>query len=150
MTGAVTWPQLVFVAAVIVGSISITIGVLIWLWNKLEKMDRHRADEQDDLKEALLLQLRETRHTLFGRIDMMNAKHDDDIDDMRKSFGDTGSAIRQKINEVELWTRDHFVPNNHFDQIIKMHDKQNDMLVAKFDSGMQRLEGKIDRLQATG
>lgn len=70
--------------------------------------------------DALRLELTQTSHV--------------EIDDAVNQFGETVSAIRQKITEVELWNRDNFVNSKTFDSIV------TDMRDA-----WRRLEDKIDR-----
>lgn len=63
----------------------------------------------------------------------------DRAETLRREFGETGSALRAKIHEVETWSRDNFVRNEQF-------DKLGDKIEAKID----RLERKIDSLISSG
>ena len=124
MNGAVTWPQIVFMGGIIISSVAIGCGALLWLWNKLNAMSRDITNE-----------FKETRHTLHGKIEQVKALVDDDIDDIRK-----------KITEVELFARDNFVRNEHFAQIIGAMGRQYDVLVMKID----RVNDKIDEMRKEG
>lgn len=67
------------------------------------------------------------------RLELTQINHVE-IDDAVNQFGETVSAVRQKITEMELWNRDNFVNVRTFDSIV------TDMRDA-----WRRLEDKIDR-----
>lgn len=50
---------------------------------------------------------------------------------IRREFGETGNALREKIREVELWSRDHFVQIPAFDDAFDRLVKQIDRIGAK-------------------
>lgn len=124
MNGAATWPQLIFIGSIIVSSVCVGCGALLWLWNKLNTMSREISSE-----------FKETRHTLHGKIEQVKALVDDDIDE-----------IHQKIRDIELYNRDNFVRNDHFAQIVGAMGRQHDVLVLKID----RLYDKMEELRAAG
>lgn len=51
-----------------------------------------------------------------------------------RNFGETVQAIRQKISDMELWNRDHFVNKQTFDGVM-----------ADTRETLRRMEDKIDR-----
>lgn len=59
---------------------------------------------------------------------------DNEIDAAVHSFGETISAIRQKMTDIELWNRDNFVGKDTFK-----------MAFDQLRQSWQRLEDKIDR-----
>lgn len=58
---------------------------------------------------------------------------------MRQETGEVGAALRTKIHEIEVYTRDNFVSNRSFDAVINR-------IEAVMDKLGDRLEAKIDRL----
>ncbi len=61
--------------------------------------------------------------------------------DLMKNFGDSLAAIREKVRETEIWSRDNFVRRQDFDRAI-------DTLSVRMDAGLAKIEAKIDKLQA--
>lgn len=53
---------------------------------------------------------------------------------LRQEIGEQGHAIRSKIHEMELWTRDNFVSNKTFENVL-----------TNFRDVFNRIEGKLDR-----
>lgn len=145
MTGAVTWPQLIFIVGIIVAVVVLTLMAILWIVKKINDVDSHVTENVAEMRSDFAKQLQETRHGFYGRTDTMGLRFDEDIEGIEKQIGETGLAIRQKITEVELTMRDKFVSSEHFGQIIKMWERQIDGLIAKFDAGMQRFENKLDR-----
>ena len=68
------------------------------------------------------------------------------IDEEMKAFGDTGAALRQKINEVELWSRDTFVRRDEFTQSITQVNRNIDALRLSTESAMKSFDAKLDSL----
>lgn len=60
----------------------------------------------------------------------------------RSEFGETCAAIRQKIHDVEVFSRDHFVSKDSFDAIISRFErnleKMTERLEDKFDKAVER------------
>jgi hypothetical protein len=83
------------------------------------------------------------------RLDAVDRLHEDfaalreqlatDHGDVMKQFGDSLSAVREKIRETEIWNRDNFVRRQDFDRAI-------DTLSARMDAGIARIEAKIEKL----
>lgn len=72
------------------------------------------------------------------------AEIDERIEAIRREFGETGHALREKIAQVELYTRDTFVRRDSF---YKVSDDLAAKLTAmddKIDKRLERMEGKID------
>lgn len=71
---------------------------------------------------------------------------------VRKEIGEVGHAVRSKIGEVELWSRDHYVRRDSFQLVVTsiennskgMRDDLKDAL-ATIMAHVIRIEGKVDR-----
>lgn len=69
---------------------------------------------------------------------------DERVDRQGRDFGETAAAIRQKITDVEMWTRDTFVRRDSF---YKVSDEFKADVVAmgdKIEKRLERMEAKID------
>lgn len=68
--------------------------------------------------------------------------------ELQVTFGDSLAAIRAKITEVEIWSRDTFVREKDFRPIIESMTRAIDALGDKVDGRIDRLELKMDKLIA--
>lgn len=79
-----------------------------------------------------------SREKLVEKIDTAKAELDrrltDETNQTLNRFGETVSAMRQKMTEMELWNRDNFVNKVTFQVVIQ-----------QFRDSWQRLEDKIDK-----
>lgn len=101
------WPVFAFSFALFLGSISTAIGATMWLAGKLSEQDARRIE----LKEAILKELRETRHTLYGRIEqqyvILDEKLEDKMDLVSKDLKDLTSRVTKLEVTVENKIREH-------------------------------------------
>lgn len=85
-----------------------TMVAVIRFWMGLDNRITKATDTADDaLQEAA--EAKNDIRQVDEKIDEMFAKLSDRIDLRSREYGDGLSAIRQKITEVELFMRDHFV-----------------------------------------
>lgn len=85
------------------------------------------------LESALISKIEETRREIDDRLDVQI-----------REFGETASALRQKIHEVEIWVRDNFIRRDGF---FKVRDEETDAIKEVRDElkdDLRRLEQKID------
>ncbi len=71
---------------------------------------------------------------------------DEEIEMMRREFGETGLALRQKITDVELYVRDHFVSKGTFTQVASDLDGDIKEMRTEIRDDLKRLESKIDKI----
>lgn len=69
-----------------------------------------------------------------------------DRDELSHRNGEVMQAIRQKINDVEIWNRDNFVRRGDLTDATSALNKSIDVLRADVTSTMTRIESKIDKL----
>lgn len=66
----------------------------------------------------------------------------------RQEFGETAAAIRQKIHDVEVFSRDHFVSKDTFETVINRFErtveKMTDRLEMKFDKAIEHFHQRPD------
>ena len=63
-----------------------------------------------------------------------------------RAFGETVSAIRQKVGETELWNRDNFVRRDDFATVMEAFNRALDSLRIEIKADISKLDGKIDKL----
>jgi len=68
----------------------------------------------------------------------------DELVENSRSFGETASALRQKITETELWNRDNFVSKQTFNSVITDMRRSLEQLGDRVDGRFDRLEDKLD------
>lgn len=71
----------------------------------------------------------------------VNAK----IEGLRLNTGEMGISIRQKITEVELHARDHFVRRDSFDNFVTLFNESIKAQFARLDKRLERMEEKMDQ-----
>ena len=59
-------------------------------------------------------------------------------------MGETATALRTKIHDVEMWARDTFVRKDSFDGGFTRLEKVISDRFTSVDARMERMEGKID------
>lgn len=107
----------------------------VWKIRDIEKNIRDEGSEQDtELRDHLEAQIENVQR------DQQNHERNTvaGFETLRHEVGETGLAIRQKIHDVELFTRDTFVEKEHFERSIERIETSIDKLG-------DRLEAKIDR-----
>lgn len=118
---------------------------LTWQGSRVEKDIRSDAAKGDaDLRESMNTQLEKLRHDL-GEVE---AKHNHRIEKLRQETGEVGSAIRQKIHEVEVFSRDHFVSKDSFEAVIDRFERtvenMTNRLEAKFEKAVDLFHKRPD------
>jgi hypothetical protein len=58
---------------------------------------------------------------------------------LRHEFGETGTALRTKIHEVETWSRDTFVRKDSFETAISRIEKTTENAVNKIDKRLDSM-----------
>jgi len=83
------WPIFAFISGMWISSLVATFGAAMWISGRITEQDAKRIE----MKEALLLEVRQTRHTLYGRIDQQHVILDEKIDDL-------GAKLNELTNRV--------------------------------------------------
>ncbi len=95
----------------------------------LSQMETNLAKTELKLSKAIT----DSRNEIDGRFEKQSSE-----------IGETIAAIRQKITDVEIWARDHFVRRDSFYKITDDLSGKIDGIGDKIDSRLERMEGKID------
>lgn len=102
----------------------VTVASTVWKFSQTEKQNREWVEAQ----------IENVRHD-------MDAVEQGSIvraDSLRSETGEMGHALRTKIHEVEMWSRDTLVRKDSFEMVIGRLEKSIEKLTDK-------LETKIDR-----
>jgi hypothetical protein len=107
-------------------------GGVVWKLSRIEKAMRDDMDAQVDNLQRDIARLER------------DASARGDI--YRHEFGETAGAIRQKIHDVEVFSRDHFISKDTFSatvgRIEKMFESFGDRLERRFD----KIDERFDKL----
>jgi hypothetical protein len=66
------------------------------------------------------------------------------MDRQEREFAEAMKAVREKIVQFELWSRDMFVRRDEVDAKLARMEGKIDSMGAKIDARLERMEGKID------
>jgi hypothetical protein len=84
------------------------------------------------------------RDAVRTEIEEHREKFDGHIDILRQNTGEMGAALRQKINDVELYARDTFMRRDSFQLVQAELKEQVKALGDKIENRLERMEQKID------
>lgn len=69
---------------------------------------------------------------------------------IRKETGELGAALRQKLTDIELWSRDNFVRRDSFASTMERVERNIKDMGDRIETRLLRMEGKIDSAVPTG
>lgn len=93
---------------------------------------------------AVTWRLSQTEISLREAINASRDDIEDKQDRMTREFGETVTAIRQKVHEIETWARDEFVRKSSFDNAMGRVEKMLGDQFDRIEIRMDRMEKKID------
>jgi aminoglycoside phosphotransferase family enzyme len=113
---------------------------ITWQASRVERSLRDDAAKGDkELGESMEAQIDNLQRDIvkFHRAGMEKS------DVIIREFGETASAIRQKIHDIEVFSRDHFVSKDSFDSVVgrieRSFEKMTDRLEDKIEKAVERL-----------
>lgn len=68
-------------------------------------------------------------------------------DDMRREFGETVAAVRQKLHDVELYASSNYIRSDSFYLVKSELSAEIKALGEKLDSRIEKFEVKLDALK---
>ena len=68
-----------------------------------------------------------------------------DIDNSTRQFGETVSAIRTKVTEIELWNRDNFVSKGTFKAVTDEMKRSWERFEDNLNDKLEAIDKKLDR-----
>jgi phytoene dehydrogenase-like protein len=120
---------------------SVVTAVIAWLafWLRLERrVTKAEITAQNALQVAAEAdeELKEMREAA----ERYNRSEADNLDRMRREFGETVRAALNKIHEFETWSRDNFVRQPFFDNAIQNMEKRLDDRLARIESMLDNMK----------
>lgn len=91
------WPVFVWSFGLFISSIAMSFGCAMWIAGKLAEQDAKRIE----LKEAILKEVRDSRHSLYDRIEQQYTGVDDKMDDMMKEVGMELRDLGTRVTKLE-------------------------------------------------
>lgn len=98
-------------------------------------------------REEHRLELAQIKQDVFSALAKFKTETAADHDTSKREFGETVQAVRQKINDVELWTRDNLVDKRTFDLVTNRIEQAVSRLSDKIDDRMDKLGDRIEELR---
>jgi hypothetical protein len=77
-------------------------------------------------------------------MEMHRREVDQQLSSMGRNFGETASAIREKVREVEIWGRDNYVRRDDFLVATGEIKAGIALLGERLENRFERMESKID------
>lgn len=115
------------------GTALAVIGYAIKLTWKVRSIEKEICDNMDAQIDNVQRDVANLQRESLGRADTI-----------RHEFGETASAIRQKIHDVETWNRDTFVRKESFEMVVNRIEKSMEKLGDRFE---EKLDKVIERIQ---
>jgi len=84
------------------------------------------------------------KEAVRAEIDAHRDRFSGDIDELRKGFGETVAALRQKISEVELYAANQYVRREGFYEVQKQLAGDIKAMGEQIAARLERMELKID------
>jgi hypothetical protein len=120
--------------------LSLFVGTTVWKLSRVEKSIRADTDK------ALEKIATKTDTALTKIADEMRAEHDETT----RNTGEALTALRSKIHEVEVWSRDNFVRRTDFMPAMDALKEAINASVTRLDAGLLRIEGKLEKMRDHG
>jgi hypothetical protein len=106
------------------------------------KLTRSARDLEQEVRKDMDAQIDNVQRDIKNSLDRSAEREDR----LRHEFGETASALRAKIHDVETWNRDNFVRKGSFEMVIGRIEgsieKLGDKLEARIDKAIERLHGR--------
>lgn len=84
------------------------------------------------------------RDTVRDEIDEHRQQNADKVDSLRSHVGEMGTALRTKITEVELYSRDTFMRRDSFYKTVEMLSADIKAQFMQMTTRLDRMENKLD------
>jgi hypothetical protein len=108
------------------------------------KLEKQISDQAADHETKTLRLAAELRAETEKRFETARRDRSAEIDLAGRAYGEVANALRQKIHEVETWSRDNFVREQVFQNFLESLTKSNENLRADMNSNYQQLNKKLD------
>lgn len=112
------------------------IGTIVGVTWKLSRVEL-------SLRQAITIERREIDEHMERQL----GEIDDRLERQSREFGETASALRQKVHEVEVWARDTFVRRDGFYKVKDELSAEIKGVAAQIYQRLDKLEAKMEARQ---
>jgi hypothetical protein len=95
---------------------------------------------------AVTWRLSQTEIALREAINASRDDIEDKQDRITREFGETVTAIRQKVHEIETWARDEFVRKGSFETVVSRMEKGIESLGEKIERRLDKMAERIEKI----
>lgn len=127
--------------------VAIAIGV-VNLLTMLVGGGRKLGHFEQSFKQTLTERLIEQKEQFTAALTAHRREIDEESDRIRRDFGETVLALRQKLTDVEIFCRDTFVRRESFYEVTKGLADSVKAIGDKLEMRIEKLDGKLDRITA--
>ena len=118
----------------IIGAIVSVVGIMLSVVGMAVKTTRAVSKSETELRSDMDAQVDNLQRDI-ARLERDAIARGDTY---RQEFGETASAIRQKLHDVEVFTRDHFVSKDSFELVVGRLEKSIEKLGDKIEDKLER------------
>lgn len=130
------------IAAVVIACLALLLNVIIAVRNSQWGL----PDRLKEMETRIMAAVQQHKSAIDVAMDKLRADTTETTDTMRHDFGETAAAIREKVSEFEKWSRDNFVRETHFADVMRetreamrANAKERDMRLDRIDASIERL-----------
>jgi len=122
------------------------VGLIATVITAVVKITRAVSASEVEIRKDFMAAVQEVKEDHAEKIDAAKRERDDKIDTTRREFGEVASAIRQKVQDFETWSRDEFVRKGSFELVVTRLERGMDALGNRID---QRFDRIMERMEKT-
>lgn len=137
------WDHLGSIVAVLTFLLTF-IGQLIWWTTRLARFDVSLREMIAKLQRELEGRVTQTHKEIDDRIEQTRLEFIERTNVQAREFGETVSAVRLKVQEVELFSRDTFLRRVSFYKAQENMEASLSKFAEKIETRLERMEEKID------
>lgn len=131
---------------------TITIGNLITLCGMASVVGLYLLDTRYSPK-GIHADVRAIRKEVAQLLLDVKLHVDDDarnFEAVRREFGEVATALRTKVQEVELYTRDNFVRRESLQAVLHQYNESLGTMIGDLKEWMVRIEARLDNITFEG
>lgn len=117
---------------------TLVINILYSIWDRAQR----RATVDASIERAVIT----TQNKSSEEALKINAEMAEGFERLRREFGETSHAIREKVRDVEFFVRDKFISKETFNLVIERDRAEFRGDVHKLEAQVERVNNKLDKL----
>ena len=125
----------------IIGAIVSVTGIMLSVVGMAVKTTRAVSRAETEIRADLDAQI----DNLQRDISKLERTSMERSDEMTRDFGETVAAVRQKVHDVEVFTRDTFVRKDSFEMVVGRLEKSIEKLGDKIEDKLERFVERFNK-----